>query len=121
MRDQQLLSMHEAITGDHLEPESDPQVIWEKLAAGDGDIPLTLHWFAGQSDYHSLVLIHVEEDRVHFHNPIRLQDDFEPGTELHDDAPPRTYHAPGDESVTRQEFESWFTERDALGYLPPDG
>lgn len=120
MRDQQLLKMHEAVTGDRLRAESDPQVIWKQLAAGVGGIPLTLRWFAGQSDYHSLVLSRVQGDRVHFHNPIRPRDDFQPGTPLRDDAPLRLYHTPGDESVNREEFESWFRERDALGYLPPD-
>lgn len=120
MRDQQLLKMHEAVTGDRLRAESDPQVIWKQLAGGDGGIPLTLRWFAGQSDYHSLVLSCVQGDRVHFHNPIRPHDDFQPGTPLRDDAPPRIYHTAGDESVNREEFESWFKERDALGYLPPD-
>ena len=118
MRDQQLLKLHEAMSGLTLRSESDPQELWEQVAAGAEDVLLTLHWFAGQSDYHSLSLIRVEDDRIHFHNPTRPSDDYEPGTELEDDAPPPIFHAPRHESVPPEEFESWFAERDALGYLP---
>ena len=110
--------MHEAVTGTSLRPESDPQVLWEEVAAGVDQVLVTLHWFAGQSDYHSLSLLRVEGDRIHFHNPTRVSDEHAPDTELEDDAPARIFHSPGDESVTRDEFESWFEERDALGYLP---
>lgn len=119
MRDQDLLKMHEAVTGSPLTSESDPQVLWEHVVAGGEEVLVTLHWSAGQSDYHSLSLSRVENERIHFHNPVRLSDDHEPESELQDDAPPRIFHAPGDESVTREEFESWFAERDALGYLLP--
>lgn len=120
MRDQDLLKMHEAVTGAALKAELDPRVLWEQLAAGAEEVLVTLHWFAGQSDYHSLNLIRIEGERIHFHNPVRFSDDHEPGTELQDDGPVRIFHAPGDESVTREEFESWFSERDALGYLPDE-
>lgn len=117
MRDQQLLKMHEAVTGQSLRPESDPEVIWQAVAGGADGVLLTLHWFAGQQDYHSLTLNGVTGERIHFHNPIQEHEGVQPETTVRDDAPERIYHAPGDESVTRSEFESWFGQREALGYL----
>ncbi|MBN9416353.1 MAG: hypothetical protein J0I12_12995 [Candidatus Eremiobacteraeota bacterium] len=118
MRDQQLLKMHQAVTGSELVPEADAQVLWGQVQAGNEDVLLSLHWFAGQSDFHSLTLNRVEGERMHFHNPIRSYDEeVEPGSELRDDAPARIFHGPGDESVDRGEFESWFAEREALGYV----
>jgi hypothetical protein len=117
MRDQQLLKMHQAVTGQNLRPEADPEVVWQAVAAGDEGILLTLHWFAGQQDYHSLTLNTVLDERIHFHNPIQEHMDLEPESTVRDDAPERIYHGPGDESVDRSEFESWFRQRDALGYL----
>ncbi|MBS2036995.1 hypothetical protein JST97_18540 [bacterium] len=117
MRDQQLLKMHEAVTGQSLRPESDPQVLWEFVSAQSEGVLLTLHWFAGQTDFHSLTLNEVRDGRMHFHNPIQEHSDLEPGSVIRDDAPERIYHAPGDESVSRDEFDSWFGPREALGYL----
>lgn len=117
MRDQQLLKMHQAVTGTELVPEADPGVLWQQVADGNEDVLVSLRWFAGQSDYHSLTLIRVEGERIHFHNPIQEYAELEPEGTIHDDAPERVFHSPGDESVDRGEFESWFAERDALGYL----
>ncbi|MFN8608094.1 MAG: hypothetical protein U0931_11225 [Vulcanimicrobiota bacterium] len=119
MRDQQLLKMHEAVTGQRLRSESNPQVIWRAVEEGTEGVLLTLRWFAGQTDYHSLTLNYVSEGRIHFHNPIQEHDDPQAGSILRDDAPERFYHGPGDESVGRSEFDSWFATRDALGYLNP--
>jgi hypothetical protein len=118
MRDQELLRMQQAMSGRRLLPESDSQALWSAVEAGGDEVLLTLRWFPDQSDFHSLSLIRVEGERIHFHNPVVETADLPPGSELQDDAPPRIFHSPGDESVSRAEFESWFSERDALGYLP---
>lgn len=119
MRDANLLNMHLAILGVALRPESDPDALWDRVASGEEGVLLTLRWLADEAEFHSLTLTEIDDqDRLHFHNPLQPEVPPEPGETLRDDAPPRVYHAPGDESVTRSEFLDWFAGREALGYIP---
>lgn len=118
MRDQELLRMQEAVWGRRQRPESAPQSVWSAVESNGDEVLLTLRWFPDQADDPSLNLIRVEGERIHFHNPVVEDTDLAVGDPIQDEAPVRIFHAPGDESVKRSDFESWFSDCDALGHLP---
>lgn len=120
-RDAALLRAHEAIEGCKLRPVTEAQEVWRLLESGaERDILLTLRWHPEQvDDFHPLVLSNVDADgRVHFFNA--LAPDVEPveGQPIDDDAPPRIFHAAGDESVSKDQFFKFFQSLEAVAYVP---
>ena len=117
MRDFELKKLHEAILGVPLREEPSADEMLRLLESGQDNLPVSLRWVEGEP-YRHVVLTHLDENRVHFFNPLGPEEELPEGTVLDDEGPQRIYHGPGDESVSESEFRGWFAEREGLGFVP---
>lgn len=98
--------------GETLHPLTATELL-EQLAAGNRKCLLTLNWGPGMPDHQLLLRGLDPEGRVYFHNPYRPED-HPIGTLLAN--PERRVEPDHLESVTLDQFEQFFLERNARAY-----
>lgn len=122
---EELKFLHAEIFGTDLEESRDPEEILKMLSPGKSDFILDLKWDEAFDDEyydrHKIVLQSIDPDgRVFFYNPSphareKKSGNIQGGEKA---GPARRTETNGIESVTREEFISFFTERDAICFVP---
>ena len=106
--EQELDLLSQAILGEQLRQERDPEVLREYLLAGHDPITITLWWDEEKTRRQSLVLHQCDDTQVRFFDPTP------------EDEEERPYESkPGGwQAIAVEAFDGWFHEREALGLIP---
>lgn len=107
--------LHRLTFGQQLVLEPDPDVLLEKLRDGQSDLIVLLEWEPGL--FHSILLKHYHQARVHFYNPRQLTQ-APAGAMLVQDGPLRRVEEGNLQSLSEEDFRRIFENGQGRALLP---